>query len=77
MVIQDYTLINTIHVLGVPVTTFPHGIGDVFESLMRLLPDGSKRSYYGISKMEEFKKSFILALKRMEKEDRLHQRHIP
>jgi len=53
MIIQDYKLINTINVIGVPVTTFPHSIGDVFDSLMRLLPEGSKRSYYGISKMEE------------------------
>ncbi|HEY5825187.1 MAG TPA: hypothetical protein VIT44_12505 [Cyclobacteriaceae bacterium] len=61
MSIQNYKLIDTINVLGVPVTTFPHGIGDVFESLMRLLPDGSQRSYYGISNMEDDHISYIAA----------------
>src|SRR3954469_1636796 len=62
MMIQNYTVTSDINVLGVPVTTFPNGIGDVFESLVSLLSDDDlKRSYYGISKIVEDGISYIAA----------------
>lgn len=45
----SYILENDLHVFGFEVKTFPSGIEDVFNTLMKLLPDGNARSYYGVS----------------------------
>lgn len=39
-------------VFGRLVKTFPNGIGDAFDALMKAIGD-DKRSYYGISKMDD------------------------
>jgi len=39
-------------VFGRLVRTFPNGIGDAFDALMKTIGD-DKRSYYGISKMDD------------------------
>jgi predicted transcriptional regulator YdeE len=39
-------------VFGRLVRTFPNGIGDAFDTLMKTIGD-DKRSYYGISKMDD------------------------
>lgn len=39
-------------VFGRLVKTFPNGIGEAFDSLMKAIGD-NKRSYYGISKMDD------------------------
>ena len=38
-------------VFGVQVKTFPNGIGEAFDALVKMLPGGFDRSYYGISYM--------------------------
>lgn len=40
-------------VFGLLVRTFPEGIGKAFSDLMKSIPDGEKRSYYGISKIND------------------------
>jgi hypothetical protein len=49
---EKINLQNEVKVFGVRVKTFPEGIGEVFDSLIKMLPKGDNRSYYGIS---EFK----------------------
>lgn len=45
--------IQTSHkVFGIQVRTFPERIKESFEALMNQIPNGSERSYYGISWME-------------------------
>ncbi len=44
---------DEVKVLGVRVKTFPLGIGDAFEKLIKVLPEGLDRSYYGIAYMTE------------------------
>jgi hypothetical protein len=39
-------------VFGLQVKTFPDKIGEAFDVLMQQIPEGDKRSYYGISWME-------------------------
>ena len=46
------TVKNNLSVLGFQVKTFPDGIGEAFDSLMNMVPDGLDRSYYGISYMK-------------------------
>ena len=36
-----------------PVKNFPGGIGEAFESLIKMVPDGFERPYYGISYMDK------------------------
>lgn len=63
---KKYTLKNDLSVFGVPVTTFPNGIGEVFDSLIRLIPDGLNRSYFGISKMDGEEITYIAAAEQKE-----------
>jgi len=49
---EKHTIKNDINVFGGQVTSFPNGIGEAFEPLMKKIPDGFNRSYYGIAKME-------------------------
>ena len=49
---ENFNLHNDVKVFGIRVKTFPDGIGEVFESLIKMFPKDDKRSYYGIS---EFK----------------------
>ena len=46
---DTYTLQNDVKTFGFQVNTFPEGVGDAFDKLVKLFPDGEKRSYYGIS----------------------------
>jgi predicted transcriptional regulator YdeE len=48
---EKYTLQNDLKVFGVQVKTFPLGIGDAFDALVKMLPGGFVRSFYGISYM--------------------------
>lgn len=50
---ESYILENNVKVFGMVVKTFPSGIGDAFESLMKMLNEGFNRSYYGIAEMKE------------------------
>ena len=49
---QKSKLQNDVKVFGIQVKIFPEGIGEVFDSLIKMFPEDDKRSYYGIS---EFK----------------------
>ena len=48
---EKYYLNNDLKVFGTQVKTFPEGIGAAFEALIKMLPDGPERQYYGISYM--------------------------
>jgi hypothetical protein len=48
--VEKYNLKDSLKVFGKQVATFPEGIGEMFNNLIRMLPDGDKRSWYGISK---------------------------
>lgn len=39
-------------VFGLRVKTFPEKIGEAFDALMKQIPEGDHRSYYGVSWME-------------------------
>jgi predicted transcriptional regulator YdeE len=48
---ETFTLKEDLRVLGVKVTTIPKGIGEAFDALVKMLPGGFDRSYYGIAEM--------------------------
>ena len=50
---EIYNLINDIKVFGFQVKSFPRGIGDAFESLIKIVPGGFERPYYGISYLDK------------------------
>jgi hypothetical protein len=50
--IKTMVITNDITVFGKEVTSFPNGIGESFDHLMKTLRDGETRSYYGISYMK-------------------------
>jgi hypothetical protein len=43
---------DNISVFGFQVDSFPEGVGDAFDNLMNIVPDGIDRTYYGISYMD-------------------------
>jgi predicted transcriptional regulator YdeE len=45
---EKYQIKEDINVFGFEVKTFPKGIGEAFEALVKLVPDGFGRPYYGI-----------------------------
>ena len=49
---EKFNLQNDVKVFGIQVKTFPNGVGEAFESLIKMFPGGDQRSYYGIA---EFK----------------------
>ena len=51
MIMAVYKQPDDIKVIGIAVKTFPHGIKEAFDSLMKTL--GTERSYYGVSWMDE------------------------
>jgi hypothetical protein len=66
---EKYNLKTDITVFGKPVLTFPSGIGDAFEALVKMIPDGFNRSYYGISKMENSKMTYIAAAEELNNQE--------
>jgi hypothetical protein len=50
-VMETFTLKEDLKVLGMNVTTIPAGIGEAFDALVKMLPGGFDRSYYGIAEM--------------------------
>jgi predicted transcriptional regulator YdeE len=45
---EKYQIKDDIKVFGLEVKTFPNRIGDTFDALVKLVPDGFARHYYGI-----------------------------
>ena len=58
---ERYTLRNDVKVFGVEVKTFPNGIGETFDSLVKMLPGGFDRSFYGISFMKDGVMTYVAA----------------
>ena len=52
-IMEKLTIPHDLKVFGVHVNTFPNGISDAFDALIKRIPNGEKRSYYGISDMSE------------------------
>ena len=50
---ETYNLKNDLKVFGKEVATFPLGVKEAFGALLDMIPDGFKRSYYGLSYMDE------------------------
>lgn len=50
---ETHHIPHNIKVFGAPVTTFPEGIGAAFDAIIKKLPQGDQRSYYGISECTE------------------------
>src|SRR6478735_12573681 len=50
---ETYNLKTDLKVFGKEVTTFPLGVKEAFDTLLDMIPDGYKRSYYGLSYMDE------------------------
>ena len=46
---EIFNLLHDVKVFGFQVKSFPEGIGEAFESLIKMVPDGFERPYYGIS----------------------------
>jgi len=46
---EKYHLSHHVKVFGRPVDTFPEGINEAFQSLMKMLPHDDERPYYGLS----------------------------
>jgi len=55
---DTYHLPTARSVFGMPVETFPQGIGEAFHDLMQRIPDGKHRGYYGLSHMDASGKIF-------------------
>jgi hypothetical protein len=49
---ETYQLKSDLQVFGVKVNSFPSGVGEAFDRLVNMVPDGFSRSYFGISYME-------------------------
>jgi len=50
---EIYNLQHNVKVFGFRVKSFPAGIGEAFESLIKMVPGGFDRAYYGIGYRSE------------------------
>jgi len=50
---EIYNVVNDIKVFGFQVKSSPREIGEAFESLIKMVPGGFERPYYGISYMDK------------------------
>ena len=51
LIVEKYNLTDDVKVFGVYVKTFPNGIREAFDPLVKMLPGEFDRSYFGISYM--------------------------
>ena len=58
---ETFIIKKNIEVFGFQVKTFPEGIGEAFDSLIAMVPEGLNRSYYGISYMTSDNKVVYIA----------------
>lgn len=58
---EKYILPDDLRVFGVQVKTFPNGISEAFDSLVKMLPGRFDRSFYGISYVENDAMVYIAA----------------
>jgi predicted transcriptional regulator YdeE len=50
---ETFNLKRDIKVFGQQVVRFPQGVKEAFDELVHIVPEGLKRAYYGISKMDK------------------------
>lgn len=62
---KTVNLPNDVKVFGIKVTTFPNGVGSAFDKLVKMIPGGFSRSYYGISYLENGKMIYYAAAKEL------------
>lgn len=58
---ENYQLKKDINVFGFEVKTFPNGIGEAFDALVKMIPEGFGRDYYGITFRDSENKLVYLA----------------
>lgn len=58
---EKHKLSDNIKVFGFRVDSFPNGIGEAFDRLVKELPQGDQRPYYGISYYVDGKMNYIAA----------------
>lgn len=58
---EKYTIENNLTVFGNEVNTFPNGVAETFNELMKQLPPGDERPYYGIGNYRNGKMVYIAA----------------
>ncbi|CAN5527774.1 hypothetical protein BH10BAC2_BH10BAC2_08590 [soil metagenome] len=58
---ETYHIPHNIKVFGNQVTSFPEGIGAAFNALIKILPQGDQRPYYGISECTKDGTMYIAA----------------
>jgi hypothetical protein len=50
---EIFDLTNDVKTFGCQVKTFPMGIGESFDALMKIIPEKKERAYYGVSHSAE------------------------
>ncbi len=55
---EKYNLKDDVKVFGTTVKTFPAGVGEAFDSLVKMIPGGFNRPYYGIAEMNGSKMNY-------------------
>jgi len=58
---KEYTISKDINAIGTPVKTFPLGIDQAFQDLVKKIPGGFSRPYYGIGDCIDGKMTYIAA----------------
>ena len=58
---KEYVISNDINVIGSEVKTFPFGIDHAFQELVKRIPGGFSRPYYGIGECIDGKIIYIAA----------------
>jgi predicted transcriptional regulator YdeE len=58
---ETYIQKNDLAVFGFQVKSFPEGIGEAFDLLIAMVPEGLSRSYYGLSYMNAEGKAVYIA----------------
>jgi predicted transcriptional regulator YdeE len=61
LIMTTITIPNDIPVFGVQAKSFPDGVGEAYDRLVKMIPGGFSRSYYGISFMENGKMIYYAA----------------
>jgi hypothetical protein len=63
---KTVNLQNDIKIFGMQVKAFPSGISEAFDKLVKMIPGGFNRSYYGISYMEAGKMIYYAAAEELQ-----------
>jgi hypothetical protein len=61
LIMKTITIPKDISVFGIQVRTFPNGVGEAYDKLVKMIPGGFSRPYYGISYMENGKMIYYAA----------------